>query len=136
LLDDAGRQRLVSASAVVIFPERTVIVREGESGDSFFLIVSGAVEVDAAGFAGTKHLATLGPGAIFGEIAALTREPRTATVTTVGQTEVLRFDAHRVVEILKSYPKVIEMLNRIGLRRSEQALERILDDDAPADGSN
>jgi CRP-like cAMP-binding protein len=135
LLDEDGQRRVVGASALVIFPDRTFIVREGDAGDSFFLIISGAVEVDAAGFAETKHLATLGPGAIFGEIAALTREPRTATVTTVGETHLMRFDAHRVLEILKSYPKAIEMLNRIGLKRSEEALERILDDDAPPKGN-
>jgi len=53
------------------------IVRQGDSGDVVYVIASGSVDVVHDG----HHLATLGPGEVFGEIALLRDVPRTATIT-------------------------------------------------------
>ncbi len=61
---------------------------QGEPGEKFYLIDSGAVEVYQDG----AFRRTLGPGASFGEIALLRGSPRTATVRTVEDTRLLALD--------------------------------------------
>ena len=58
-------------------PAGTVLCKEGSRGREFFVIIDGEAEVTRGG----RHLATLGPGDFFGEIALLERVNRTATVT-------------------------------------------------------
>ena len=66
------------------FPAGSVLCKEGERGREFFVIIEGEAEVTRGG----KHLATIGSGEFFGEIALLESVVRTATVTA---TTPLRF---------------------------------------------
>src|SRR5689334_9642327 len=69
------------------FTKDTTIVREGDPGDYLFLLYSGEVAVTAKS-AGSKsqEIARLGPGHYFGEMALISREPRSATVTATQDT--------------------------------------------------
>jgi CRP/FNR family transcriptional regulator, cyclic AMP receptor protein len=54
-----------------------VVIKEGETGNEFFVIMDGQAQVRRGG----KKVATLGPGQFFGDLAVLDKAPRNATVT-------------------------------------------------------
>lgn len=65
--------------------EGEMIVIEGSPGSAFFLLISGSATVSVQG----EPVRALNPGDTFGEIAATTGKPRTATVTAATEVEVL-----------------------------------------------
>lgn len=127
MLDADGRARLIEIATQETFATGDVVMREGETGKSFYVLMSGAVSVNADNFGTDQHLADLGPGAVFGEIAALTGEPRTATVRCTEPVKALTFERDKVMAILQEYPKVLGLLNRIGLMRTEDTLEKMIE---------
>ena len=74
----------------VAFDTGEVLMTQGEHGDVFYLIETGAVDVRMDGL----QLATLGTGEFCGEIALLRDIPRTATVTAMEPTTALVLDRH------------------------------------------
>ncbi|MBN2530824.1 MAG: cyclic nucleotide-binding domain-containing protein [Deltaproteobacteria bacterium] len=91
------------------------VVEEGEYGDSFFIIVSGSVEI----FKGGESIATLEEGAFFGEMAMLFPGPRQATVVTTEPCELFEVSNSQLEELMHRYP-------RVGQRLLEFAEERLL----------
>ena len=77
--------------------EGKVLIREGERGREFFVIVSGEVEVRRKG----RKVKTLGPGSFVGEIALLSKIPRIATVTALTPLDVLVITDRAFLELLR-----------------------------------
>jgi CRP-like cAMP-binding protein len=75
------------------FGDGTFVVREGEIGESFYVIARGMVRVTQHDVLGKeRELAKLGDGSVFGEMALISNSPRTATVTTSGNVDLLDFN--------------------------------------------
>lgn len=70
---------LVAEADEVTVAAGAILIREGDEGHSCFLAVRGAIEVLVREGARSRRLAVLGPGRLFGELALLDREPRSAT---------------------------------------------------------
>ena len=68
-----------------------VLFHEGDPGDALYVIVEGEVAVQAEG-PPRVEMARLGPGSFIGEVALMTDQPRSATVTAVADAELLRID--------------------------------------------
>jgi CRP-like cAMP-binding protein len=114
--------RELAEIAVLTRPEHaepgTVLVKEGEPGDEFYVIVDGRASVSVEG----EPIAELGPGSFFGEMALIDGGERVATVTAVGPLELLtlaRADFNRMLEV--AMPALApKLLNVLGRRVREQ----------------
>lgn len=83
-----------------------VLVREGHFDHEFYVIAAGQAEISQHG----RTVAWRGPGDHFGELAALVRRARTATVTAVTPMRVLVFGEHGFEQILEDLPQVFPAL--------------------------
>jgi CRP/FNR family transcriptional regulator, cyclic AMP receptor protein len=82
--------------------EGSELIREGEPGTEFFVVVDGEVEVRRRG----RRIARLGPGSYVGEISLLSRSPRTATVVATTDLHVLAIAGRDFVELLDAIPEL------------------------------
>ena len=99
-------------------------IRQGEEGTSFFMLVRGSVKVSRDSRDGTHHhLATLGSGAFFGEMALLTSSPRAASVTCLRPTIVFELGQRGLEGLANRNPNVGEVL---GTYTRERLLRNLL----------
>ena len=82
----------MSGTLGALYRDGDVIIRAGEMGKCMYVIQSGQVEVVQAGEHGEQHLAFLGPGDFFGEMALFEHQQRSATVRSTGDSRVLTVD--------------------------------------------
>ena len=111
--------RLVAAIAdeVAMQPGR-VLTREGKPGREFFVLVDGTVDVTQGG----KRIGELGPGDWFGEIALLTKAPRTATITTASPVRLLIVTDRGFRQVVEATPSIaVKVLDRVGQRLAHDA---------------
>lgn len=94
------------------------VLREGESGKSFFVVASGRFSVTKRDEKGeTILLARLGEGDFFGEMALLSGAPRSATVTADVASEVLEFRPDVLVAIARQHPGLAQSIRRFYRQR-------------------
>ena len=103
------------------FTDREVIVTQGSSGDSMYVVQSGQVEVIHTTETGEdQQLATLKAGEFFGEMAIFEDEVRSATVRAVGDTRVLEVDKKTVEKRIQDDPRLaVNMLKTMSSRIRE-----------------
>lgn len=78
------------------------MTREGASGREFFVLLEGTADVKKNG----RKINSLGPGDFFGEIALVSREPRTATVTATSPVRTLVITDRSFRRLLEDSPQV------------------------------
>lgn len=108
------------------FKPGQVIIREGETGDLFYVITEGRVEIsirDADGSDVVLHEA--GPGEFFGELSMLTNAPRSARVRAMDNVTTLALERAEFFEFLRAHTHAaIDVLVELGGRLHEN--DRIL----------
>lgn len=93
--------RLIAMRAKVATLRRgTEIITEGDAGNTMYVILDGTARVTRGG----RKLAAIGPGDAFGELALLSKGPRTATVVATSDIEVAIITRPQLWRLLESAP--------------------------------
>lgn len=122
---EAELGRVAELSKIVEVPAGTVVTQMGEPGDSFFIIIDGAVVVRTPAGTGSQ----LQPGDFFGEMSLLDGEPRSATITAATDLRLLIVDRVHFWRLLDETPDLIRrilMLLSRRVRRLEETANAIL----------
>lgn len=129
VLNEKERAALVDEMELETHEEGSVIISEGDPGDSMYVISSGEVKVytRATGKSGTVYLAKLGEGDFFGEVSVLTGKPRTATITASQPTELLRLDKDKLDNALAKHPGVRKVLDDFYKKRANSTVEAMIE---------
>ncbi len=99
-----------------------IVVRQGQLGQALYIIGSGVLDVTARDEAGVESsLAMFGPGDCFGEIALITGEPTTATVTVMADGKLLVIPREEFEQLLGRVPAIGASLARILAARLARA---------------
>jgi CRP-like cAMP-binding protein len=122
-LTDTAIDAIAGLTKEASYAAGDTLVREGEPGDSFIILVSGSATVDRGG----RPIAELDRGDFLGEISLLDRGPRTATVTAREPIDALvvdHADFRRLVEEFGAvrYEIVTALTERIRRDASDQTL--------------
>lgn len=110
-------EKLTQHSTTRAYPANTILISEGDSTDSFYVVLEGEVKVLVSDDQGKEVILNiLGPGEYFGELALLDDEPRSATIKTMVPTRVMVITKHDFKNCLAANPemayKLIEVLIR------------------------
>lgn len=90
--------RVLQVTDVVVYQEGDTVMKQGETGEELLIVLEGQVKVCR----GEATIATLGPGDHVGEMALVRNQPRSATVRSVGRSELMVIRRRDFFELLRS----------------------------------
>jgi protein lysine acetyltransferase len=108
-VDAAALEPVAASLTVEEHDAGDVLVREGEDGSSFLIVLDGHLTVSR----GSRAIATVGPGSILGELVMLTGRPRMATATAETPVRVAVGDAaafDRLVDLPVAHDRVAQVV--------------------------
>lgn len=129
LFADLEQDELESFSQVAVqrsFPAGTRVFHEGDTSDACYIVSSGSFRVTREHSDGRAiTLASLGPGEVFGELAMLDHDVRSASAEALEDSELLALPASEVRALLSRHPEISLKLVAALVRRLRAANERI-----------
>ncbi len=102
-------EHLASVLRPATYESGDVIIREGDLGESFYLIAEGQARAGSGG----RQLSEMGTGDSFGEIALLRQIPRTATVTAISRLQVWILDREEFLAAVTGSPESVESADAV-----------------------
>jgi CRP-like cAMP-binding protein len=99
-------QTVAKATTELTVPAGHILTDQGQTGREAFVLLDGSATVRRNG----KKVATLGPGAVVGELALLDHGPRTATVTTDTETRLFVIGQREFLAVLDAVPTLSHKL--------------------------
>jgi CRP-like cAMP-binding protein len=111
-MSEAAFRRVLGTLVLRRLPAGSFVIREGEPGNSFFFVAGGDLRVFATdGLGRQTELAKLGEGAVFGEMALLSAQPRSASVSCVTDVDVLEVGRQSLASLADELGAVAEALH-------------------------
>jgi CRP-like cAMP-binding protein len=111
-MSEAAFRRVLGTLLLRRLPVGSLVIREGEPGNSFFFVAGGELNVFATdGLGRQTQLAKLGENAVFGEMALLSAQPRTATVGCLSEVDLLEVGRQSLATLADELPLVAEALH-------------------------
>lgn len=127
-LDDEDAEALLSQMTPHRMERGDILFREGDRGDSLYVIADGKVKLGRTSADGRENLvAILGPGEMFGELSLFDPGPRTMTATAVAETTVLGFGNDALTRVLTGRPEVPKALLAALAKRLRRTNEHLAD---------
>ena len=108
------------------FKAGSMIFCEFEIGNDFYLIQSGQVQINKIVKDIDKTMDVLNPGDIFGEMAILEEQPRSATAIAITNVEVLHFTRENFVSLMTNQPQLALKLMVVFAKRIHDARKRLM----------
>jgi CRP/FNR family transcriptional regulator, cyclic AMP receptor protein len=99
------------------FAAGDTVFTEGDPGEGLYVVKSGTVALETGG----RELETLGEGGIFGEMAIIDREPRSATAVAKTECELVVIDRRRFWFLVQETPYFAEIVMRVMADRLRRA---------------
>jgi small-conductance mechanosensitive channel/CRP-like cAMP-binding protein len=109
------RREIETSSTIATYGSGEPIVRQGEAGQSMFVVAQGEVSVVVE--PSRQEVARIGAGGFFGEMSLLTGEPRSATVVAVGDVRAIELSADLFRKLAAAHPAAVEQLGVVALTR-------------------
>jgi len=116
-LPEEAFARLLSHVKLVRARPGQVVLSQGEPGRAFYVLARGAVEVVREDEGAETVLATLADGTIFGEMALVSAQPRSATVRATDDSDLLEIDASALASAASAVPTIAAALERFTRER-------------------
>ena len=111
-MSEAALRRVLGTLVLRRVPADAFVIREGEPGNSFFFVAGGRLRVFATdGLGRQTELAQLGEGAVFGEMALLSAQPRSASVGCVTEVDLLEVGRQSLASLADELGPVAEALH-------------------------
>ncbi len=132
-LDDAELSQLCAQLTHRPLAVGEVVVRQGQPGDSLFILKEGLLRVSIAGNGGRETVVgEIQPGQVFGEMSLLTGEPRSATITASLSGLALELSRPALAPLLQSRPDLVRHLGQVLANRQLRNAPK-LENARPAD---
>jgi signal transduction histidine kinase len=103
-LSEEDLERLYEMAETVSVPAGQLVLREGDTGDSLYIVLEGELEVTKRRGGQEVVLSSYEPGQFFGEMALLERAPRSASVRTLRESRMLAIDQAAFQTLLSRSP--------------------------------
>ncbi len=115
---ETSRLKLLAfTSERLAFDAGAVLFREGDRGDSAYLILGGKVDVAVNSPKGDVVVAHIGANNIVGEMALLCEMPRTATIVAAEPLDTLRIKKDQFLQMLRDIPQMpLEIMRELAVR--------------------